>query len=101
MYGFVLNEFKQPKEAEKYTSKVLYSSILIYCNNLIVFLVCLHREPGTDFLGGGGGGGGVPPPQKCFAPPFGTPIGTAPQKFFHPSNYTYFDLIWLFLLLNL
>jgi hypothetical protein len=25
MYGFVLNEIKQPKEAEKYTSKVLYS----------------------------------------------------------------------------
>ena len=75
MYGFVLNEFKQPKEAEKYTSKVLYSSILVYCNNLIVFLVCLHGEPGTDFLGGGG----CPPPEMLC-----TPIWHHPPKVFAP-----------------
>ncbi len=28
MYGFVLNEFKQPNEAEKYTSKVIATMTL-------------------------------------------------------------------------
>ena len=52
---------------------------------------------GTDFLGGGGGGGGVRTPRNALHPP--EAFATAPKKFCTPSNYTYFDLIFSYLVI--